>query len=139
GELGDDGDLPDPSRRQRQRPPVRAPLRQHGVRLSRDGGSGMRGTGAQVRTSPGRHAVRVPTRPIRIRAAMSTRLTSQQVAQRPRNFMNASTSMRIPFAVALALSVFALPSAVRAQDQIPGVSLGLVYSGAYVPSLAIKP
>ena len=45
--------------------------------------------------------------------------------------MKASTSMRI--AIAFVLSTFFLPAAARAQDQIPGVSLGLVYSGAYVP------
>jgi TolB protein len=31
------------------------------------------------------------------------------------------------------------PVSVSAQDQIPGVSLGLVYTGSYVPALAIQP
>ena len=53
--------------------------------------------------------------------------------------MKASTSMRTSLAMALALSAHALAIPAKAQDQIPGVSLGLVYSGAYVPALAIKP
>jgi TolB protein len=39
----------------------------------------------------------------------------------------------------LAALTFAGASHAAAQDQIPGVSLGLVYSGAYVPTLAIQP
>jgi TolB protein len=39
----------------------------------------------------------------------------------------------------LAVAALALASPVQAQDQIPGVNLGLVYSSAYVPTLAIQP
>jgi TolB protein len=53
--------------------------------------------------------------------------------------MRASASIRTLFAVAIPLCGAALAAPAHAQDQIPGVSLGLVYSGAYVPALAIKP
>jgi len=38
---------------------------------------------------------------------------------------------------ALACSMAAVPAS--AQDQIPGVSLGLVYTGSYLPALAVQP
>ena len=53
--------------------------------------------------------------------------------------MKASTSMRSLLAIGLALFAVSAARPAQAQDQIPGVSLGLVYSGAYVPALAIKP
>jgi len=46
---------------------------------------------------------------------------------------------RIVWVGALALGLFPGASSLRAQDQIPGVSLGLVYSSSYVPTLAIRP
>lgn len=39
----------------------------------------------------------------------------------------------------LSLAGLAGPVAVGAQDQIPGVSLGLVYTGSYLPALAVQP
>jgi TolB protein len=39
----------------------------------------------------------------------------------------------------VALAVLVGPVRASAQDQIPGVSLGLVYTGGYVPALAIQP
>ncbi len=41
--------------------------------------------------------------------------------------------------VAVTALVAVSPRATAAQDQIPGVSLGLVYTGAYVPALAVQP
>jgi len=46
---------------------------------------------------------------------------------------------RIARGVTLALGVASFGVSVRAQDQIPGVNLGLVYSSSYVPTLALKP
>lgn len=40
---------------------------------------------------------------------------------------------------ALVMALLAGATGLRAQDQIPGVSLGLVYSTSYVPTLAVKP
>jgi TolB protein len=40
---------------------------------------------------------------------------------------------------ALALIAWTGPQRLSAQDQIPGVSLGLVYTGSYVPALAVQP
>lgn len=42
-------------------------------------------------------------------------------------------------AAVLAAVALSAPQKTVAQDQIPGVSLGLVYSGSYVPALAIQP
>jgi TolB protein len=53
--------------------------------------------------------------------------------------MKASTSTRTSLAIALVTIAMGMASPAHAQDQIPGVSLGLVYSGAYVPALAIQP
>jgi TolB protein len=53
--------------------------------------------------------------------------------------MRASPSIRTLFAVMLVTMAFGSSGPAHAQDQIPGVSLGLVYSGAYVPTLAIQP
>jgi TolB protein len=49
------------------------------------------------------------------------------------------STRRTRWATALAVSALALASPAAAQDQIPGVQLGLVYSGTYVPTLAIQP
>jgi TolB protein len=46
---------------------------------------------------------------------------------------------RFVWTAVLALGVGAYAGEARAQDQIPGVSLGLVYASSYVPTLAIKP
>jgi len=51
--------------------------------------------------------------------------------------MKAATPKRVLWYTALALLALAGPA--RAQDQIPGVSLGLVYSSSYVPALALQP
>jgi TolB protein len=53
--------------------------------------------------------------------------------------MRASTSIRTLFAIAFVAIASGVAGPAHAQDQIPGVSLGLVYSGAYVPTLAIQP
>ena len=45
--------------------------------------------------------------------------------------------MRVVWVGVMALVALASPA--RAQDQIPGVSLGLVYSSSYVPALALQP
>ena len=39
----------------------------------------------------------------------------------------------------MAVAGSAGPASVTAQDQIPGVSLGLVYTGSYLPALAVQP
>jgi TolB protein len=46
---------------------------------------------------------------------------------------------RAATAGAIALFALASPHQVAGQDQIPGVSLGLVYTGSYIPALAIQP
>ena len=46
---------------------------------------------------------------------------------------------RIARGIALVVGLAAHASGVSAQDQIPGVNLGLVYSSSYVPTLALKP
>jgi TolB protein len=46
---------------------------------------------------------------------------------------------RIVRGAALAIGLVAHAAGVHAQDQIPGVSLGLVYSSSYVPTLALQP
>jgi TolB protein len=51
--------------------------------------------------------------------------------------MNAATSKRVGWVTVLALAMLTTPA--RAQDQIPGVNLGLVYSSSYVPALALQP
>ena len=55
--------------------------------------------------------------------------------------MGAQTRTRTVASVALGLLVAGGAGGVGAQqvDQIPGVSLGLVYSGSYVPALAVQP
>lgn len=53
--------------------------------------------------------------------------------------MTAATTKPIARVGVLALALLASASSLRAQDQIPGVSLGLVYSSSYVPTLAIRP
>jgi TolB protein len=50
-----------------------------------------------------------------------------------------STWTHLMVTTAVALSVGVTAPSVSAQDQIPGVSLGLVYTGSYVPALAIQP
>jgi len=46
--------------------------------------------------------------------------------------------MHVVAPVAMAVALLG-PRPASAQDQIPGVSLGLVYTGSYVPALAIQP
>ncbi|MEQ1858240.1 MAG: hypothetical protein ABL963_17440 [Longimicrobiales bacterium] len=53
--------------------------------------------------------------------------------------MRDMTMKRIGWGAAVALGLLVSAGSVRAQDQIPGVSLGLVYSSSYVPTLAVKP
>ena len=52
--------------------------------------------------------------------------------------MRAVTVRRFASRATLALSLVAGATEASAQDQIPGVSLGLVYSSSYVPALAMK-
>ncbi|MDH3424456.1 MAG: hypothetical protein OEN00_15790, partial [Gemmatimonadota bacterium] len=46
---------------------------------------------------------------------------------------------RLAVVACLAVAGSAAPASVGAQDQIPGVSLGLVYTGSYLPALAVQP
>ena len=53
--------------------------------------------------------------------------------------MSHTTRTRIGWGAAAVLGLLVHAGSARAQDQIPGVSLGLVYSSSYVPTLAVKP
>ncbi|MGD2046063.1 MAG: hypothetical protein PVH96_07565, partial [Gemmatimonadota bacterium] len=48
------------------------------------------------------------------------------------------TSQYLASFIVMALACLG-PRPAAAQDQIPGVNLGLVYSGSYVPALAVQP
>jgi TolB protein len=49
------------------------------------------------------------------------------------------TWMHLGVVTLVALASSTMAQSVEAQDQIPGVSLGLVYSGSYLPALAVQP